>query len=68
MSIEDFDYDEEEEEEWEDKFQISYTTGKPSPMRTRRKKVIPLWQKIEQLKDEAILKRQTELDDYSYYD
>lgn len=66
MSIEELDYD--EDEEWEDKYQISHTTGKPSPMRTHRKNTIPSWKKIEKLRDETMLKRQTVVDDYSYYD
>lgn len=68
LEIEEFKLDELDElDEWEGNYQISYSSGKPSPMKTRRKKAMASWQRIEQLKDEAMLKKQISEEDFAHY-
>lgn len=66
MNAVSYDYD--DVEDWDEDFQISYGSGKPAPMKSRRKRSISSWQKIEQLKDEALLNKQISQDDFSYYE
>lgn len=60
----DFDY----EDELEVKYQISYTSGKPAPMKVTSKKRLSPWQRIEMLKDEAKLNRQIADSHFDFYD
>lgn len=57
----DYEMDEEDEDESDEEndvgYQISYTTGKPSPMKSHRRKVLSSWQRIDKLKDEMMLNR-----------
>ncbi|RHW74937.1 hypothetical protein [Colwellia sp. RSH04] len=56
-----------DDNDWEGSYQISYTTGKPAPMRARRK-ALSTWQKIEKIKDEASLNKHITKDETTYYD
>lgn len=60
----DFDY----EDELEIKYQISYTSGKPAPMKVNRKKRLSPWQRIELLKDEARLNKQIADCHFDFYE
>ena len=69
MDIDELECDVDDDiDEWEYLYQISYASGKPSPMKTTRKNAMPYWQKIEQLKDQSVLHKQLTRDEFCDYE
>lgn len=65
MNIEDFEND--DLQEWDESDSAYYASSKPSPMKFRREKPLTSWQKIEQLKDEAMANKLI-VDEFAHYD
>ncbi|GHF91544.1 hypothetical protein GCM10017161_19250 [Thalassotalea marina] len=63
MNIETFD--DNYAEEWEMGYQVAYTSGKPAPMKSKRRKPLTARQKIERFMDKAKLDK--DIGDFAEY-